>query len=166
MYIRKTEPGDLDEVMRIYAHARQFMKEHGNPRQWGSNNWPPQELIENDIKAGKSYVCMENGEIAAVFYYDYGYRTEKSYDEIFDGAWIGEETYGVVHRIASSGKVKGAGSFCIRWAFGQCGHLRIDTHGDNWVMQNCLQGLGFIKCGTIWIENDDDPRIAYEMVKG
>ena len=144
MYIRKTEPGDLDEVMRIYAHARQFMKEHGNPRQWGSNNWPPQELIENDIKAGKSYVCMENGEIAAVFYYDYGYRTEKSYDEIS----------------------KGAGSFCIRWAFGQCGHLRIDTHGDNWVMQNCLQGLGFIKCGTIWIENDDDPRIAYEMVKG
>jgi len=47
---------------------------------------------------------------------------------------------------------------------GQCGHLRIDTHGDNVVMQRVLEGLGFTRCGIIYIEEDNDPRIAFEKV--
>ena len=46
------------------------------------------------------------------------------------------------------GKVIGA--FCINWAIAQCGHLRIDTHGDNKVMQHLLTKLGFRHCGTIY----------------
>ncbi|MCR4708773.1 MAG: GNAT family N-acetyltransferase, partial [Clostridiales bacterium] len=66
---------------------------------------------------------------------------------------------------ASDGKVKGVGRFCINWAFEQCGHLRIDTHGDNVVMQNMLTGLGFIRCGTIYVVEDNYPRFAYEKVE-
>ena len=58
--------------------------------------------------------------------------------------------------------VKGVGAFCLNWAFGQCGHLRIDTHGDNAVMQNLVRKLGFVHCGTIYVEEDDDPRLAFE----
>ncbi len=75
-----------------------------------------------------------------------------------------QEIYGVVHRIASDGSEKGIGSFCIRWALEQCGHLRIDTHGDNTVMQGMLEKLGFTHCGTIYVYEDNDPRLAYEKI--
>ena len=35
MIIRKTTMEDLDEVMEIYAGARAFMAQNGNPTQWG-----------------------------------------------------------------------------------------------------------------------------------
>ena len=72
--------------------------------------------------------------------------------------------YRVVHRLAGDGSVKGIGSACLEWAFGQCGHLRIDTHGDNRVMQNLLKKSGFVYCGIIHVEEDDDPRLAYEKM--
>lgn len=57
--------------------------------------------------------------------------------DITDGDWLDSSAYGVVHRIAGDGSEKGIGSFCINWAFNQCKHLRIDTHGDNEVFEKC-----------------------------
>ena len=64
--------------------------------------------------------------------------------------------------IAADGTAKGTGAFCIQWAYDQCGHLRIDTHGDNTVMQGLLRKLGFAHCGTIYVREDHDPRLAFE----
>ena len=166
--IRKTKPDDLEKVMAVYGHAREFMAQHGNPNQWGPTNWPPEKLIRDDISRGESYVCVsaagDDEKIVGVFYYTHGYRIEPTYDVIEDGSWIGGEDYGVVHRIASSGDVKGVGSYCVNWAYEQCGHLRMDTHGDNKVMQSMLGKLGFVHCGTIYVEEDEYPRLAYEKI--
>ena len=62
----------------------------------------------------------------------------------------------------SDGSVRGVGAACIGWAFERCGHLRIDTHNDNVVMQRLLEKLGFERRGTIFVREDNDPRIAYE----
>ena len=164
MHIRHSHEADLTRIMDIYARARAFMASTGNPRQWGPNQWPPEELIRADIACGKSYVCEHEGRVIGVFYYDYGERVEPSYDHIDDGAWLGEETYGVVHRIASDGSVRGTGTFCLEWAYGQHGHLRIDTHADNLPMQNLLRKLGFVHCGTIYVHEDHDPRLAFEQL--
>ena len=40
--------------------------------------------------------------------------------------------------------------------------MRMDTHGDNTVMQALLRKLGFVHCGTIYVEEDDYPRLAFE----
>ena len=72
----------------------------------------------------------------------------------------------VAHRIAADGTMKGVGKFCIDWAYAQCGHLRMDTHGDNTVMQNLLKKCGFAHCGTIYVEEDDYPRLAFEKASG
>lgn len=162
MKIRHTTENDFKRIMDIYAHARKYMAETGNPNQWGSTNWPPENLIHKDIIAGKSYVCVENDHIIGTFYFDYGKNIEPTYENIEKGLWNGSDTYGVIHRIASDGSMKGTGTFCINWAYEQCGHLRIDTHVDNTVMQNLLQKLGFKKCGIIHVLQDNDPRIAYE----
>ena len=163
MEIRKSTASDLDRIMEIYARARRFMAAHGNPNQWGPTHWPPEALLRRDIAEGNSYVCVHEGRVIGTFYFIQGKDIESTYARIEDGAWRDERPYGVVHRIAADGSAKGVGAYCINWAYGQCGrHLRIDTHGDNAVMQRLLEKLGFARCGTIYVREDNDPRIAYE----
>lgn len=164
MEIRHSSEADLDRIMEIYAYARKFMAENHNPNQWGSTNWPPKQLISQDISRRASYVCVHEGRIVGTFFYEAGEAVEPAYEKIENGEWIGNSgSYGVVHRIAGDGSVKGIGKFCLTWALEQCGgHLRIDTHHDNIVMQNLLKSLGFTCCGIIYVEEDDNPRLAYE----
>ena len=162
MEIRKTRIEDLKRVMAIYAHARAFMAAHGNPNQWGPTRWPPEDLIRRDIAQGKSYVCLSDDRIVGVFYFDQGPEIEPTYRDIQDGQWADPTPYGVVHRIAAAEGSKGAGRFCLEWAFAQCGHLRMDTHGDNRPMQSLLKKLGFQYRGVIYVVEDNDPRLAFE----
>lgn len=160
--IRKTTLSDLPRVMEIYAHARRFMAENGNPNQWGPTCWPPEKLIRSDIAEGKGYVCTdEAGKILAGFFFDFGADIEPTYRSIA-GSWGDSRPYGVVHRIAVDGSRRGVGAFCLNWAYDRCGHLRIDTHGDNTVMQGLLKKLGFVYRGIIHVAEDNDPRLAYE----
>ncbi|MBR0468183.1 MAG: GNAT family N-acetyltransferase [Mogibacterium sp.] len=166
MRIRKTTWTDMDRIMEIYAHARDFMAKTGNPDQWGPTNWPPESLIRNDINDGNSFVCVNDEDrIIGTFFFAKGDDIEPTYRDIADGAWTDSSAYGVVHRIASDGSEKGVGRFCIEWAFRQCGHLRMDTHPDNVIMQDLLTKLGFIRCGIIHVIEDDNPRYAYEKVR-
>lgn len=164
MWIRKANLADFESILKIYDIARQYMVKQGNPNQWAKKNWPPEDLIRKDIENGKSYVCINDDKIVAVFYYDYGYKIEPTYNVIENGAWIGDDNYGVVHRIATDGTVKGTGTFCINYAFDQCKHLRIDTHEDNIPMQKLLEKNEFVKCGIIYVGEDKSPRIAFEKV--
>ena len=163
MEIRKTQPSELSAVMDIYAHARKFMASTGNATQWG-DSWPPRELIESDIAAGKSRVCVDGDRILAVFFYDFGENAEPDYDVIYDGEWLGNGPYGCVHRIATSSEGTGAGRFCLDWAFRQSGDLRIDTHENNKVMQHALTSLGFVYCGMVRVKEDTVPRMAFERL--
>jgi len=159
MEVRKTIHKDIEAVMAIYAYARTFMKETGNPNQWKGNH-PPQTLIEADIEAGCSYVCVNENEIAAVFYFNV--EEESTYKKI-QGKWLNNETYGVVHRIAREQNAKGAGEYALKWCMRQHPNIRIDTHIDNAPMFNLLEKLGFTRCGTVWLENGDE-RVAFQWV--
>lgn len=163
MKIRHSTEADLDRMMEIYSFARSFMAKMGNPNQWGPTKWPPKSLLHKDIRDGNSYVCVnDKGDVIGTFFFIHGKDIEPTYHDITDGKWLDDSAYGVVHRIAGDGSEQGIGAFCIGWAFDQCGHLRIDTHGDNLVMQNLVRKLGFIHCGTIYVEEDEYPRLAFE----
>ncbi len=160
MEIRKTTAADLDRVMEIYALAREFMAKTGNPHQWKTHK-PQRELIEKDIETGQSYVCTEKERIIGVLAFIPG--DDPTYGVIYDGEWKSQEAYAVVHRIATSGEVKGTGTFMMKWAESQFPHIRIDTHKDNRVMQNMLSKLGYSYCGIIHLE-DGDERLAFEKI--
>ena len=167
--IRKATMSDLNEICRIYAEARAFMRESGNHNQWTGGH-PSRETAESDIRKGKSYVSMHGDGIAAVFYY--AIETDPTYAKI-NGAWLNEETYGVVHRIARSRNVAvssndgtesvSIGAFCLNWCLEQWGNLRIDTHEDNIPMRRLLEKLEFTYCGIIWLENGDE-RMAFQKI--
>ena len=78
-------------------------------------------------------------KILAVFFYDFGNDVEPTYHVIQKGDWEDRTPYGVIHRLAVTEGARGVGSFCLNWALAQSGHLRVDTHTDNVVMQNLLK---------------------------
>ena len=158
MEIRKAERADLVRIMEIYADARAYMREHGNAEQWGES-YPPQELICEDIETGRCHVCVEDGETVGVFCYFFG--EDPTYREIFEGSWLNDRPYGVIHRIAVAAHRRGVASECFAYAYAQCGNLKIDTHRDNLPMQRSLAKNGFLPCGLIYLENGDE-RIAYQ----
>lgn len=163
--IRKARPDDLDAVLQIYAGARAFMKENGNPEQWG-DSYPPVATVEEDLSEnGGAYVATDGSEILAVFYFEEN-ADDPAYREIFDGEWISSLPYGVVHRIgvAAAGRGKGLGRFCLEWALERTGNIKIDTHKSNLPMQKLLTSLGFIHCGSIYIE-DGSHRMAYQCIR-
>lgn len=153
--IRLATKNDLSQVLDVFKCARTFMKETGNPLQWG-DSYPSVEIIQQDILLNRLYVFEKNNEILGVFVYFVG--EEPLYKKI-DGRWKDNSVYGVIHRVANSGKIKGMVKKIVE--FTKNDHLRIDTHKDNKVMQHVLEKNGFYKCGIVCLE-DGQERIGYE----
>ncbi len=152
---------DLEQILEIYAHARKAMKESGNPTQWG-DNFPPQELLEEDIDSNRLFVCVVNGQLEAVFAFILG--PDPTYAKIEDGHWLNDTLpYGTIHRLASAGHRKGIATDVITWCLEHCESLRADTHEDNKIMQHLLEKNGFTRCGIITTD-DGTPRIAYQKM--
>jgi len=178
MEIRKTTNNDLEAVMEIYAYARAYMRENGNPMQWGDVH-PPQSAIEEDIRTGRSYVITDDDRIIAVFYFNV--EEEPTYNKI-EGAWLNNDPYGVVHRIAKAPRPtnehvqnqrhtatqsmggSSVGAIALNWCIAQHPNIRIDTHKDNTAMLRLMDKLGFTRCGTIWLDDLGDERIAFQKV--
>ena len=105
MEIRHSTPEDLPRMEALYVQARQFMKDTGNPNQWGPTNWPPTDLLRADISAGRSYVCVHGGKVVGTFCFLQGEDIEPTYRDIQEGGWHYDGPYGVVHRLAGDGSV-------------------------------------------------------------
>lgn len=160
MEIRKAKKEDLPEILKIYEGARAFMKQNGNPTQWG-NEYPQAEIIAEDVRLGRLYVICESCELFGVFAFIKG--PDKDYNYI-DGAWLNSLPYYAIHRVASAGKRGGMMAECVKYCLGVCNQLRIDTHEDNLPMQRSLERLGFVRCGKVYIERAGE-RIAYQLSK-
>ena len=157
--IRTATPEDLPALGPVYAAARRFMAENGNPTQW-SDRYPLTEDLEEDTGKGQLYVWAPDGAVHGAFVLQLG--EEANYREI-QGAWRSDTPYGTIHRVASDGAVPGLFAACMDFCRARVNHLRIDTHRDNGVMQHLILKHGFVPCGTIWVE-DGTPRLAYEWL--
>lgn len=164
MEFRRTEVSDLDKVMNIIKQAQNYFKEN-NIDQW-QNNYPNEEVINDDINKKYSYVLLKDNEIVATA--AISFDGEKTYDTIYEGQWKTLSKYAVVHRIAVDSNFKGCGfagivmkeveKLCIE---NDVHSIKIDTHIDNKSMQNLIKKSGFEYCGIIYLE-DGNKRIAFE----
>ncbi len=159
--ITKAKLSDLDKIKDVYAVAREFMANNGNPTQW-AGGYPNEKIITEDIKNGNLYKIVNQEEIVAVFAFIVG--VDPTYKNIYDGHWVNEDEYGAIHRVASIGKEKGVVSRIVEYCKSICNNLRCDTHLDNKIMQRALEKCEFKRCGTIYVACNS-PRIAYQYVK-
>ena len=153
-------------MMELYAQARVFMRENGNPNQW-DENYPSRELLEKDIAFGPRNLGMSEEEIKTAVTHAGNTSTGNSMIRSIsrkseNGAWLNHEPYGTIHRLAGNTSYHGIASGCISWCKSQIGNLRADTHEDNKIMQHLLEKNGFVRCGIIHLANGA-PRIAYQF---
>lgn len=151
---------DIDQIMHIIEQAKRIMRENGNQTQW-INGYPSREIIAADIYNQHAFVCLENAEIEGYFCFVKGNDPELNYKVIEDGAWLNAAPYGVIHRLASSGKVRGIAGKAFDFAFSRIDNVRVDTNHDNIPMQNFLKNNGFSYCGVIYV-SDGSPRDAFQ----
>lgn len=160
MQIRKTRPSDISAISEIYESAKRFMRESGNPTQWNDGK-PNADTARADMENGVGYVAEENGEILAVFMFSVG--EDSTYKNIYEGNWLNDKPYAVIHRIAVKEQGRGLIGYCIDECYKICPNLKIDTHRNNIPMQKALTKRGFKYCGIIYLENGDE-RLAYQKV--
>lgn len=157
--VRKAQTEDLPRIEAIYAYARQFMAQTGNPNQWGKTT-PQASQLEDDIQKGLLFVMVHENQIHGVFYFYIG--TDPTYGLIEDGKWRSDSPYGTIHRIAGDGS-GGILATAVHFAKAHINHVRIDTHHDNKIMQKAVVKYGFQRSGIIYLENGS-PRIAYDLL--
>lgn len=166
MEFRKATKTDIDSIMNIIKQAQAYFKQYGI-NQW-QNNYPNLETIRNDLKNENSYVLLKENNIVATT--AVSFDGEKTYDRIYDGQWLSNNSYAVIHRIAVDNTYKGAGlaSQIIKNVEKLCLNrdiysIKVDTHEDNLSMQKFLKKNAFKYCGVIYLE-DGNKRVAFEKV--
>lgn len=166
MKLRKSVNEDINNIMQIIDEAKEALKEQGID-QW-QNGYPNADVIRNDILNNDSYVFIKNNEIVATS--AVSFDGEKTYDKIYDGNWISNDEFAVIHRIAISNKYKGTGiaSEIIKMIEAICldknvHSIKVDTHEFNIPMQKLLKKNDFKYCGVIYLE-DKSKRVAFEKI--
>lgn len=170
MILKKAEGKDKEKVLQILAEGREAIAALGID-QW-QNGYPQPEIIEEDILNGESYLLFDGFRpVGTCMITD---RGEPTYDVIYGGKWRSENAYLTVHRIAVSDSVRGGGaaSYIIECAVsmarerGLCS-VRMDTHPGNVRMRRFLEKNGFLHCGTIMLDDREEPtpeHAAYERL--
>ncbi|AOR24167.1 GNAT family N-acetyltransferase [Clostridium taeniosporum] len=166
MQFRKSIEKDINSIMKIINQAQQQLKEQCVD-QW-QNNYPNVDTIMEDIKKGYSYVLLEDEEIIATV--AISFDGEETYNIIYDGKWLSNYDYVVIHRMAVKDEYKGKdiASKVIGYVERKCldkgiHSIKIDTHIENQSMQNVIKKNNFKYCGTIYLE-DKSKRIAFEKI--
>lgn len=164
MKVKIAEKQNLNEIMEVIHDAQAFLKAQ-EIDQW-QNGYPNCDVILQDIFKQRGLVLKDEEEI--VGYCFYSEDIEPTYLKIYDGAWINDSPYIVIHRLAlkqsSQGKHLSHELFQkVTEIAKQQGiyNLRIDTHPDNKIMQHVILKEGFTYCGKIYLE-DGDLRYGYQ----
>ena len=166
MNFRQSVKEDIEDILVIIKQAQAYLKEAGI-NQW-QNNYPNYETISRDIDNKESYVLLEGNDIVATT--AISFQGEKTYQSIYDGKWISDTDYAVIHRIAVDHKYKGTGlasriidnveKICLDKGVAS---IKVDTHEKNLSMQRLLGKNNFHYCGIIYLE-DGSKRVAFEKI--
>lgn len=166
MEFRRAVETDINNIMNIIKQAQAYFKEKGI-NQW-QDNYPRTETISSDIADKNSYVLIKDNNIVATA--SISFDGEKTYEFIYEGEWISNNEYAVIHRIAVDNTYKGLGlsSQIIKNVEQLCLNkgiysIKVDTHEENIDMQKLLEKNKFKYCGIIYLE-DRSKRIAFEKV--
>ncbi|MEA5026670.1 MAG: GNAT family N-acetyltransferase [Erysipelotrichaceae bacterium] len=154
MEFRKAVSSDLTSIMLIIQQAQSFLRQQGID-QW-QNGYPNREIIDADISQEQAYVISDGTAIAA--YGVVSFEPEPTYAIIYNGEWLNNERYAVIHRLAvntlyrnqqlAGRYLQEAQKLCIKH---QVYNIRIDTHELNQIMQHVLAKQGYRCCGEIFL---------------
>ena len=159
--IRKSTLADLPTILSLRDQAREIMRSYGNIYQW-PDGYPRDDMFRKDIELGGSHVMLnEEGTIVGTF--ALLPSPEVTYNVIYDGQWLDDEPYHVIHRIASTPDSRGILDALLDYCESKVGNIRIDTHEANIIMRKSLEKHVYQYCGIIHLLNGDE-RLAFQKI--
>ena len=157
--IRHATMDDLPVILRLRDQAREIMRSYGNTFQW-PDGYPRDDMFRKDIELGGSHVMAnESGAIVGTF--ALLPSPEVTYSKIYDGQWLDNEPYHVIHRIASTPDSHGVLDAVLDYCEAVAPNIRIDTHEANVIMRKGLERHGYHYCGIIYLL-DGNERMAFQ----
>ena len=157
--IRKSTLADLPVILNLRDQAREIMRSYGNTFQW-PEGYPRDDLFRKDIELGGSHVMLdERGEVVGTF--ALLPSPEVTYNVIYDGQWLDDEPYYVIHRIASTPGSHGILDALLDYCESQVRNICIDTHEANIIMRKGLEKHGYQYCDIIHLL-DGNERLAFQ----
>ena len=166
-YYRKAKIEDLNQIMEAVEDSREVLKLQGNG-QW-QDGYPNEDDYINDIKNGRLFVTFDKDPHEIVGVCALTYR-EEDYHHLYEGKWLTDLPYMVMHRVAIKKKYKGRGygkrlfELFVEQAKVEGYHsLRIDTHEGNAIMRHLIESFGFVYCGKAILTPNKD-RMMFERV--
>ena len=88
---------------------------------------------------------------------------EVTYNVIYNGQWLDDAPYYVIHRIASTPGSHGILDALLDYCESRVDNIRIDTHEANIIMRKGLEKHGYQYCGIIYLL-DGNERMAFQKV--
>ncbi|MBD3108589.1 GNAT family N-acetyltransferase [Bacillus sp. AGMB 02131] len=165
MKFRKANEHDIPEILAIIQQAQSYFKEQ-RIDQW-QGDYPNAETIREDISKEYGYVLLKENCVAATV--AVSFDDEETYDKIFEGEWLSNQPYAVIHRLAINNELKGSGlsTIVMEHIFDLCRQkgihsIKVDTHEENIPMCKLLEKNLFSYCGIIHVS--DGERVAFERL--
>ena len=164
MKLLKATEADISGIINIIKQAQAYFNEKGI-NQW-QDNYPNLETVKSDVRNKNGYVLLKDNTVVGTVVVTFD--ADNNYKSIYNGEWITNNQYAVIHRLAIDSNFKGLGlsSLIINYIEKmslkkRIKSIKIDTHKDNISMIKLLEKNGFKYCGIIYLE-DKSKRIAFE----
>ena len=159
---RLSKVEDISRIWEILQEAIALRAAQGS-QQW-QDGYPNRNVVEQDIANAYGYVVEKDGLIIA--YVAVIADGDPAYEAI-DGAWMSNDPYLVIHRVAvtQSPYHKGVASIILREVEGVAlasgiRSVRFDTNYDNAAMLHLAKKFDYVYCGKVLMRGGE--RLAFE----
>jgi len=161
---RQAIPEDTEEIWNILQQAIILRREQGSD-QW-QDGYPNLEVIRSDVEKRSGHVLLDEEKV--IGYVAILINDEPQYARI-EGAWLSDDDFVVLHRVAISQSYLGRGLAKVIMRFvedfalkNNIYSIKGDTNFDNNAMMRTFESVGYVYCGEVYFRGS--ARRAYEKL--
>ena len=168
--IRRAVIEDARYIQEVLEDAKKLFREDGSDQWQDLDNYPNINTTLNDIDKKQMYIYERDHQILGCIVLSKD--PEEAYNEIYNGQWLTNDKYYVIHRLAVRNNFyhQGIATELIKYIFDIAKYdhvhsIKVDTKKENVRMLGLLKTLGFQEVGIIHLLRPDvldKERVALE----
>lgn len=170
--IRLANKSDAIYIQEVLDDAKELFRQDGSDQWQDLDNYPNINTTLKDIEKEQMYIYEKDNKIVGCIVLSK--EKEQAYNHIHNGAWLSNDIYYVIHRLAvrnnyyHQGIAKELIKYTIELTKKDDVHsIKIDTKKENQRMLSLLKGIGFKEVGIIYLLREDvldKERVALEFL--
>ena len=170
--IRKAKIEEVEELNSIIEDAKLLFKSAGSTQWQDLDGYPNIATLKQDISKDNLYVKVLDEKLVGLI--AVSKDLEEAYNVIYNGAWLNNNKYYVIHRLAVKKEYYGRGVakelllYAEKITLDDCIYnIKVDTMMNNHIMTSLLKKYGYVQCGIIHLTRKavlEKERLAFQKV--